>query len=73
MNGIKRGRLEAWFLDKQVCRMQLLLNNFEDFKIIHVLREANLEAGKLSNVGANGSLENLFSMFEDFRECSLLE
>lgn len=65
--------MEVWLLNKQVHRMQLLLNDFEDFKVTHVLQEANLEADKLSNVGANGSLANMFSLFEDFRNCSPLD
>lgn len=39
----------------------------------HVLREANVEVDKLSNVGANGSLENNFRLFEDFRTISPLD
>lgn len=51
--------------------MKFLLCGFEDFKVSHVLREANVEADKLSNVGANGSLDNNFSLFEDLRNvCS---
>ncbi|XP_057872372.2 uncharacterized protein LOC131078634 [Cryptomeria japonica] len=56
VNGIARGKMEAWNLDKHIRRMNNLLNGFEDFKVSHVLREANVEADRLSNVGANGSL-----------------
>lgn len=66
VNGIARGQMEAWHLDKHVRRMKLLLCGFEDFKVTHVLREANVEVDKLSNVGANGSLDNNFRLFEDF-------
>lgn len=62
--------MEAWHLDKHVRRMKLLLGGFEEFKVSHVLKEANVEVGKISNVGANGSLENNFRIFEDFRTVS---
>ncbi|XP_059078060.1 uncharacterized protein LOC131876634 [Cryptomeria japonica] len=72
MNGIVKGRMEAWHLDKHIRRMNLLLCGFDDFKVSHVLREANIEADKLSNVGANGSLDSNFNLFEDLRNvCSL--
>lgn len=58
--------MEAWHLDKHVQRMKLLMFGFEDYKVTHVLREANVEADKFSNVGANGSLENNFRLFKDF-------
>lgn len=64
VNGITRGRMEAWHLDKHIRRMKNPLNGFEDFKVLHVLREANAEAGRLSNVGANGSLADHFYFFE---------
>lgn len=62
--------MEVWQLDKHVQRMKLLLCGFKDYKVTYVLREANVEVDKLSNVGANGSLENNFRLFEDFRYVS---
>ncbi|XP_059067599.1 uncharacterized protein LOC131858386 [Cryptomeria japonica] len=67
VNGIGRGHMKAWQLDKHIRRMKLLLYGFEDFKVSHVLKEANVEADKLSNVGANGSLDSNINLFEDLR------
>lgn len=73
LNGIARGRMEAWHLDKHIRRMNYLLSGFDDFKVSHVLREVNVEVDKLSNVGANGSLADHFNLFEDLRNVCPLE
>ncbi|XP_059068528.1 uncharacterized protein LOC131859031 [Cryptomeria japonica] len=73
VNGIARGRMGAWHLDKHIRKIHELLNGFKDFKVLHFLREVNAEDDVLSHVGANGSLAEHFNFFEDLRDLDPLE
>ena len=58
INGIKKGKMESWHLDKHINQIKCLLTEFEDFRISHVYKETNKVAEKLANLGVNVSFSN---------------
>ena len=43
--------MESSFLDKYIRRIRKLLEEFEEFKVSHTLREENVINDKIANVG----------------------
>ena len=50
MNGIKKGKMEAWHLDQSIRKIKELLLDFEDFKVSHYYRKVNKVADWLANL-----------------------
>ena len=66
INGIKKSKLESWYLDKYIKQILCFLREFEDFCISYVYRESNRVADKLENLGKNNLHGHQNDIFEDF-------
>lgn len=54
INALRMGKFQNWKLNTLLKVTLSQLNNSENFKINHTLREGNQEADSLSNLGADG-------------------
>ena len=54
INAIRQKKTPNWVLNSKLQEVLLLLDNFEDWFIIHIYREGNSMAGDLANKGVDG-------------------